>query len=114
MAEVSDLTKTELSEQLSKIDTSLKTWWDAAPILPTDVPMTELLIKILTAAYMAQVKKNQAAGTLQTGEALNSYRSPVNTLPVLDPATGMQIYSQTCTVVGFTTSDSNRITNATI
>jgi hypothetical protein len=114
MAEVPDLTKTELSEQLTKIDSSLKTWWDAAPILPTDVPMTELFIKLLTCAYMAQAKKNQAAGTLQTGEALNSYRVPVNTLPVLDPSTGMQIYSQTCTVVGFTTSDSNRITNSTI
>jgi hypothetical protein len=114
MAEVPDLTKTELSEQLTKIDSSLKTWWDAAPILPTDVPMTELLIKILTAAYMAQTKKNQAAGILQTGEALNSYRNPINTLPVLDAETGMQLYSQTCTVVGFTTSDSNRITNSTI
>jgi hypothetical protein len=114
MAEVPDISKTELSEQLTKIDSSLKTWWDAAPILPTDIPMTELFIKILTAAYMAQVKKNQAAGTLQTGEALNSYRLPVNTLPVLDADTGMQIYSQTCSVVGFTTSDSNRVTNATI
>ena len=28
MAEVPDLTKTELSEQLTKIDSSLKTWWD--------------------------------------------------------------------------------------
>jgi hypothetical protein len=114
MAEVLDITKTELSEQLTKIDLSVKTWWDAAPSLPTDVPMTEFLIKILTCTYMAQVKKNLAAGTLQPGEALNSYRAPINTLPVLDPDTGMQIYSQTCTVVGFTTSDSNRITNSTI
>ena len=114
MAEVPDLTKTELSEQLTKIDSSLQTWWDETPTLPTEVPMTEFLVKVLTAAYMAQVQKNQAAGTLQTGEALNSYRVPINTLPVLDTTSGLQIYTQTCTVVGFTTSDSNRITYATI
>lgn len=111
MAAVPQVTKTEISTQLAILDVAVQTWWDAAPAFDAGFAADELLIKVLTAAYMAQVAKNTAANTataLNSGEALASFAAPVNGVPVLDLPTGLQIFTQAVTVTGNTSTDSNR------
>jgi hypothetical protein len=110
MAAVLDVTKTEISTQLAILDSAVKTWWDSADAYDASFGSSELFIKLATAAYMAQVAKNTAANTatpLVAGEALAAYSAPVNGIPVLNVASGLQVYTQTVSVSGLTATDSN-------
>ena len=99
MAAVDDLTKTELIAKID--DTALATWWTSAPALPSGIDLSELFVKSLKAAYLAQVTKNASAAV---GERLNSYAAPASGTVQLDTATGIQSYTNTCAVTVRTTS----------
>lgn len=105
MANVADLTKQELADEIT--DEMVKAWWEAAPALPQDVDMVELIAKSLQGAYIAQTKKNNAAGDLQAGEALNSYPAPSTSNVTTDVATGIQTFTATYSVNAVFSVDNN-------
>ncbi len=104
MANVADLTKAEVSAQIS--DTALKTWFDTAPDYDASFGTAELLIKLVQSCYRAQVVKN-AAEAPAAGEALNAYPAPVAGTVSFDAATGLQVFEQSITVNAVSAVDSN-------
>ncbi len=110
MSLVPDLTKAEVSTALAKVDPLVQDWWDSADAYDASFTTSELMIKICTALYIAQVAKNTAANTptpLVAGEALAAYTAPTNSTPTLNVSTGLQSFTQTVSVSGLTATGSN-------
>jgi hypothetical protein len=110
MAVVADLTFAEISAKIT--DTSLKAWWDGIDPLPSGVDTAEMFAKLLQSAYVAQVAKNTAAGTLATGEALNAYPAPTTGTVQTNAPTGLQFYNATYGVNIIAAVDLNTTTPA--
>jgi hypothetical protein len=106
MAAVPDLTKAELIAEIS--DAALAAWWTASDALPGTVGLAEFFAKALSAAYVAQTKKNIAAGDLTPlvlGEALAAYDAPTTGTVVTDALTGEQSFTATYSVQTISAAD---------
>jgi hypothetical protein len=93
MTATADLNKVELSAKIT--DAAVKTWWDATPALPSGADMSELFAKLLQAAAVAQIAKNNLNTTALTGELLNSYPLPTTGTVETDPVLNIQTFDST-------------------
>ena len=89
---MSDITKAELS---AKLDGDVKTWWESCPAFPVNVLTNELFNRLLTAAYLAQVTKNQG---LSAGSQINGYNAPAFGSTTVDTASGIFTQLMTCSI----------------
>lgn len=117
MAAVADLTKTEVSAAIPTTASAVKTWWDSAEAYDAGFTTCELMLVLAQAMYIAQVNKNADANDatpLVAGEALAAYAAPIATAPIIDVATGLQIFNQTVSITGITAVNSNATVPALI
>jgi hypothetical protein len=108
MAAVPELTKAEISAEI--VDPDLKLWWDTAPAFDPGFETVELFIKLANAAYIAQVKKNDAANAvtpLVVGEALSGFSAPTTGAPTLNISNGLMTYTHSVTINGVSGTDSD-------
>lgn len=113
MAVVNDLTFTEISNKITDLD--LKTWWFSLPTLPTGIDTAEMFAKLLQAAYLAQIEKNNTTTPLPTaGEALNAYPAPTTGTVQTDATSGIQFFNASYGVNIIAAVDLNTTTPARV
>ncbi|MBW4678403.1 MAG: hypothetical protein KME52_31825 [Desmonostoc geniculatum HA4340-LM1] len=107
MAATADLTLTEISADI--LDAGVASYVSSMPSLPDGVSTSEFFAKVLQAAAIAQIKKNNANVTATPGERLNAYSLPTTGTVQTDITDNLQFFTSTyqlqiVSVVGLDTS----------
>jgi hypothetical protein len=110
MTAVPELTKPELSNAMGLIDPALKTWFDSSDPFPPSFGVSEFVLKMLQAGYVAENIKNTAANNvtpLVEGESLASFAAPATSTVTTNATTGVQSFTQTVSVTVVTAANSD-------